>query len=141
MLTVEQTYRIRKSFALVERQSGVAALTFYQRMFELDPGLRPLFKHDIEAQAGKLMEMLATCLSLLERDGQLAAVLEDLGARHLDYGVKEEHYATVGRALMGMLEKVLGSDFTPETREAWESLYREIAGAMLRGADAARDGR
>ena len=55
MLDPDQKHRLRKTFALVERQSHVAALVFYQRLFELDPMLRPLFKTDIEEQAAKLM--------------------------------------------------------------------------------------
>ena len=133
-MTAEQTYRIRKTFALVERQSHVAALVFYQRLFELDPALRPLFKTDIELQAEKLMDMLGTALSLLDRADQLVNVLEDLGARHVAYGVKTEHYETVGTALLAMLESVLGKEWTPETRLAWSDLYGLISDTMLRGA-------
>jgi hemoglobin-like flavoprotein len=134
MITPEQSYRLRKSFAAVERQSHVAALVFYQRLFELDPGLRPLFKTDIEIQAEKLMDMLAAALSLLERPGELTETLEELGARHVAYGVKDEHYPTVGEALLAMLAAVLGPAFTAETREAWTRLYQLIATTMLRGA-------
>jgi hemoglobin-like flavoprotein len=134
MLTADQIHRLRKSFIQVERQSHVAALVFYQRLFELDPALRPLFKTDIELQAEKLMEMLTAALSLMERPGELTSTLEDLGARHVGYGVKAEHYSTVGTALLAMLEGVLTKDFTPETRLAWTDLYALISGTMLRGA-------
>jgi hemoglobin-like flavoprotein len=134
VLTAEQKHRLRKTFATVERQSHVAALVFYQRLFEMDPTVRPLFKTDIELQAAKLMDMLAAALSLLERPGELTSVLEDLGARHVGYGVKTEHYTTVGEALLAMLESVLGDDFTIETRRAWTELYGLIAETMLRGA-------
>lgn len=118
----------------MERQSQVAALVFYQRLFELDPSLRPLFKTEIEKQAAKLMDMLAAALSLLEKPDKLAAVLEDLGARHVGYGVRDDHYATVGEALIGMLASVLGEDFTAEARAAWTELYQHIAATMMRGA-------
>lgn len=134
MLDPDQKHRLRKTFALVERQSHVAALVFYQRLFELDPMLRPLFKTDIEEQAGKLMDMLSSALSLLERPEELTGVLEELGARHVAYGVKTEHYATVGEALLAMLSCVLGRDFDSSTRQAWTALYQLIAEAMLRGA-------
>ena len=134
MLTADQIHRLRKSFTQVERQSHVAALVFYQRLFELDPALRPLFKTDIELQAEKLMDMLTAALSLLERPGELTSTLEDLGARHVGYGVKAEHYATVGTALLAMLESVLTKEFTPETRLAWTDLYALISETMLGGA-------
>ncbi len=130
----EEKHRLRKTFSLVERQSHVAALVFYQRLFEIDPKLRPLFKTDIELQAAKLMDMLASALSLLEKTDELNETLEELGARHVGYGVKSEHYATVGEALLTMLSRVLGKDFDPPTRQAWTSLYQLIAETMLRGA-------
>lgn len=134
MLDPEQKHRLRKTFALVERQTHIAALAFYQRLFEADPSLRPLFKNDIEKQAEKLMDMLASALSLLEKEEELTQVLEDLGARHVAYGVRPEHYATVGEALLEMLSSVLGADFDPRTRLAWMDLYRYITDTMLRGA-------
>ena len=57
-----------------------------------------------------------------------------MGARHLDYGVKEEHYATVGTALIDMLSEVLGGKFTPQMREAWLALYGAVEATMKRGA-------
>jgi hemoglobin-like flavoprotein len=133
-LDPEQKHRLRKTFALVERQSHVAALVFYQRLFELNPMLRPLFKTDIELQAAKLMDMLSSALSLMEKPEELNETLEELGARHVGYGVKTEHYETVGDALLAMLSTVLGKDFTPDTHKAWTELYQFIASTMLRGA-------
>ena len=134
MLDPEQKHRLRKTFAIVERQSHVAALVFYQRLFELNPMLRPLFKTDIELQAAKLMDMLSSALSLLEKPEELNETLEELGARHVTYGVRTEHYETVGEALLAMLSTVLGKDFTADTRRAWTELYQLIATTMLRGA-------
>jgi hemoglobin-like flavoprotein len=134
-MTAEQIHRLRKSFCVVERKADVAALLFYQQLFEMDPGLQPLFKTDIELQAIKLMAMLESALDLLERPIELGSTLRDLGARHVGYGVKPIHYATVGSALMWMLENILGKDFTLETRQAWVALYQLVAETMLRGAE------
>ena len=45
--------------------------------------------------------------------------LRALARRHERYGVREEHYASVGAALLWTLEQGLGLDFTPDVREAW----------------------
>lgn len=42
---------------------------------------------------------------------------------------------TVGESLLYMLEKCLGSDFTPATRTAWGQLYGAVVQAMSRGWD------
>ncbi len=133
-MTAHQVHLVRKSFLRVEEMGHVAALIFYQRLFELAPGLRRLFKHDIESQSRKLTDILAAALSMLERPGELTIVLEQLGARHLSYGAEPEHYPIVGQALLDMLSGVLRAEFTPETREAWTLLLGQISTAMMAGA-------
>lgn len=133
-MTADQIHLLRRSFGKIERQSQVAALIFYRRLFELDPGLRPLFKSDIEAQAAKLMDMLGLVLSLTGSPGALETELIESGARHAGYGARNEHYATVGQAMLSMLEESLGDEFTPATREAWLEFYTFAAETMKRGA-------
>jgi hemoglobin-like flavoprotein len=137
VLTARQTKLIQNSFRNVQQHGEVAALIFYQKLFALDPALRPLFTQDIKDQARKLMEMLAGAVALLDKPGELVPVLEALGARHVKYGVREAHYPTVGAALIAMLESVLAEKFTSETRAAWLALYEVIASTMLRGAASA----
>ena len=60
-------------------------------------------------------------------------MLDDLRAlarRHDRYGVREEHYASVGAALLWTLEQGLGPDFTPEVQEAWATAYGLLSSAM-----------
>lgn len=136
-MTPQQVHLLRKTFAEVESHGPVAALVFYRRLFELDPSLRPMFKSDIESQAEKLTEMLDALISMLERPAALDSELRLMGARHAGYGVREEHYATVGAALIDMIADVLDDRFTPEVRQAWESLYTVVAERMLAGAASA----
>jgi hemoglobin-like flavoprotein len=134
-MNTSQAHLLRKSFSAVERQREVAALVFYQRLFELAPGVRPLFKTNILEQSQKLMDMLALALSLLERPDELTSELEQLGARHVRYGARPEHYATVRRALLDMFASMMADQFTPQMREAWAELLNFIEAAMLRGAE------
>ncbi|GEP44133.1 globin domain-containing protein [Brevifollis gellanilyticus] len=133
-MTAQQVYLIRKTFAELSRHDHVAALVFYRRLFEIDPALRPLFTGGIEAQARKLMDMLGVLISMLERPVGLDMELRALGGRHAGYGVKDEHYATVGQAFLDMLSETLEKNFTPEVRAAWTALYGMVAAAMQVGA-------
>ncbi|MCB1094705.1 MAG: hemin receptor [Verrucomicrobiae bacterium] len=133
-MSPRQKYLVRKSFAQLEGQGCVAALVFYRKLFEMDPSLRSLFKNDIEAQAEKLMEMLASLLAMLDRSDELESELLNMGQRHANYGVQTWHYAIVGQALIGMLCETLRGEFTTEVREAWSCLYDSVACAMLKGA-------
>lgn len=141
LMNAEQVYLVRKTFSELARHDHVAALVFYRRLFELDPSLRQLFKSDIEQQAHRLLDMLGVLIAQLERPSGLDMELRGLGARHVDYGVQDEHYATVGQALLGMIGEVLGDQFTPPVRAAWTALFETVQSAMLIGAAQARAAR
>ena len=133
-MTPEQVHLIRKSFAELSRHEHIAALVFYRRLFEIDPDLQRLFKGDIEEQSKKLLEMLGVLIAMLERPLGLELELKAMGLRHAGYGVKDEHYAMVGRALLDMLAETLDRGFTPEVREAWTALYGAVETVMKLGA-------
>ena len=54
-MTPEAQRLVRESFAKVAPIAPAAAAMFYDRLFVLDPALRPLFKGDMAEQGGKLM--------------------------------------------------------------------------------------
>jgi hemoglobin-like flavoprotein len=114
-----------------------AAALFYGKLFELDPSLKPLFTSDIKEQGKKLMTMITMAVRGLNDLGRLVPAIEEMGRRHVGYGVKDEHYATVGAALLWTLEQGLGSDFTPEVKEAWTEVYTVLATTMQKGASTA----
>lgn len=133
-MSPEQVHLIRKSFAELSRHEHIAALVFYRRLFEIDPNLQRLFKGDIEEQSRKLVEMLGVLIAMLERPLGLELELKAMGLRHAGYGVKDEHYAMVGRALLDMLAETLDRGFTPDVREAWTALYGAVETVMKLGA-------
>jgi len=60
--------------------------------------------------------------------------LQRLGRQHADYGVRDEHYDTVGTALLSTLQQGTGVAFTPEVREAWIEVYGVISRTMKEAA-------
>jgi nitric oxide dioxygenase len=134
LISDDEIALVQYTFRMVAPIANVAAEMFYGRLFELDPSLRHLFKGDMKTQGRNLMQMLSVAVNgLHDLDGIVSAV-HDLGKRHVGYGVKTEHYVTVGEALMWTLEKGLGSDFTPEVESAWRTVYGVLAGAAIEGA-------
>lgn len=121
---------VQSSFGRISPSAAELAARFYKRLFELDPSLRPLFKGDMARQGLKLMSTLRLAISGLDDIGQLRPALARLGQSHLAYGVRDEHYATVGAALLGALEEQLGPEFTPELRAAWAEAYGLLTAAM-----------
>ena len=136
MLTVTQKNLVQESFKTIVPIADDAAQLFYQRLFELDPSLRHMFRGDMKEQRKKLMQMITAAVKGLDRLEQLVPVVEDLGRRHTGYGVTDAHYDTVGSALLWTLEMGLGSAFTPETKEAWAAVYGLLATTMKNAARA-----
>jgi hemoglobin-like flavoprotein len=132
-MTPQQTMLVRESFALVAPIADTAASLFYDRLFELDPSLRPYFPQDLREQGRKLMQMIAVAVRGLDAPGQLIPALEALGRRHVGYGVRPEHYAVVGAALLWTLEQGLGASFTPEVEAAWAAAY-DLLATVMQGA-------
>jgi hemoglobin-like flavoprotein len=129
---------VKDSFRKIVPIADQAAALFYARLFELDPALRPLFRGDMAEQGRKLMTMIATAVSALERLDTIVPAVRALGIRHAGYQIADEHYATVGAALLWTLEKGLGPDFTGEVRAAWITTYSLLANTMMEAAREAR---
>ena len=130
----EQITLVQTSFALVLPIADSAAHLFYQRLFELDPALRPMFRGDMDEQGRKLMTMLKIAVNGLTRLDQLVPAVQALGRRHGAYGVRDEHYDTVGAALLWTLRLGLGVAFTAEVEAAWISAYTLLADTMKAAA-------
>jgi len=134
MLTVTQKTLVQDSFATIAPIADDAAVLFYGRLFELDPSLKALFRGDMQEQRKKLMQMLAAAVKGLDRLDQLVPAVQELGKRHVGYGVADSHYDTVGEALLWTLEMGLGRGFTPEVKEAWTTVYGLLATTMKEAA-------
>ncbi|MBI5278846.1 MAG: hemin receptor [Burkholderiales bacterium] len=139
-MTPHQIDLVQKTFAKVKPIAGVAAQLFYGRLFELDPSLRAMFKGDMRKQGQMLMSVLGVAVNGLRNLETLSPVVRQLGARHIDYGVKPQHYDTVGAALLWTLQEGLQADFTPEVRAAWAGAYGLLAEVMQLGEMEARAG-
>ena len=137
-MTPAEIQLVKDSFRKVAPIADQAAALFYARLFELDPGLRPLFRGDMAEQGRKLMTMIATAVASLDRIDTIVPAVRQLGVRHAAYRVTDEHYATVGAALLWTLEKGLGAAFTAEVRAAWTNTYTLLANTMMEAARHAR---
>jgi nitric oxide dioxygenase len=81
-------------------------------------------------QERKLISLITFAVSKLNNLDEIKNDVVALGARHRNYGVKEEHYSNVASALLWTLEKGLGQKWTPEVKQAWTDLYMTLAGIM-----------
>jgi hypothetical protein len=66
-MTPAQVAYVQQSFAQVRLRADTVSARFYQRLFTLDPLVRPLFPDDLTAQGRKLMDMLGLVVRGLPR--------------------------------------------------------------------------
>jgi nitric oxide dioxygenase len=137
-MTPQERTLVQESFAAVRPISDQAAAMFYDRLFTIAPEVKPLFKGDMSEQGKKLMQMLAVAVNGLTNLEAILPAVQELGRKHVDYGVTAAHYQPVGEALLWTLEQGLGDAFTVETKAAWEKTYTLLAGAMIEAAEGAK---
>ena len=129
-MTVSEIDLVQYSFAKISPIADKAGELFYKRLFELDPSLRRLFKGDMELQQRKLMTTLGIVVEGLRRPENIIEAAQELGRKHAEYGVIDEHYKVVGEALLWTLQQGLGKDFTPEVRDGWVTAFTLVSGIM-----------
>ncbi|MEM7210571.1 MAG: globin family protein [Pseudomonadota bacterium] len=129
-MTPEQVTLVQESFKKVLPIADTAADIFYDRLFEVAPEVRPMFAADMSKQKTALMGTLAVAVQSLHEVEKIVPVVQQLGVKHVSYGVKDEHYDTVGGALLYTLEKGLGDGWSDELKAAWTETYTTVAGVM-----------
>jgi len=135
---------VQRSFAFIEPRSDEIGRSFYHKLFELAPEVRPMFKNDINLQQRKLMSFFSEYVKLQMRSMLTLPVTAShdpevsipgiigLAQRHAAYGAKPEHFVVVKEALFWSFEQHLGDALDAETKMAWSAAYDMIAESMIR---------
>ena len=125
---------LETSFDLVAPRGDELMDEFYARLFAAAPGVRPLFPDDLRKQKTMLLGALVLVRKSLRNLDAIVPKLRELGARHVAYGARPEHYPVVGAALVASLAAVAGDAWTPAFERAWSAAYDVVASVMLEGA-------
>lgn len=125
---------VRASWAAAAPMARALVLAMFDRLFERDPTLVPLFERDLGAHAGRVVGMLDRVLSGLDRPDTLLTPLAELGARHQGYGMKPAHLGLLAAAWLDTLSCALAPGFDAERRAAWAATLQWLAQAMTRPA-------
>jgi len=132
MVTTMDITLIKKSWIDVRKiKPEILGDVFYTKLFYEHPELRKMFPQEMEEQNKKLIDMLNIIIERLEELDELKDEIIAVAKRHVDYGVKAEHYDMVGTSLLWTLQKALGKDWTEELKTAWTNCYTELAGTMI----------
>lgn len=128
---------LETSFDLVAPRGDELVDTFYARLFAAAPAVRPLFANtDLPRQKTMLLSALVLLRKSLRDLDAIVPKLRELGARHVAYGARPEHYPLVGEVLIASMAEIAADAWRPEYELAWAQAYAVVASAMLDGAAA-----
>lgn len=129
-----ETIALIKATAPALRDHGVAITTrMYERLF-VNEDVKALF--DMAAQeSGEQPKRLAGAILAyaenIDKLQNLTAPLARMVQRHVETGVKAEHYPYVAEALLPAIRDVLGEVATDEILDAWGQAYWFLADILI----------
>ena len=126
---------LEESFDAVAPHGDELMDRFYTGLFAAAPGVAPLFAQtDIRRQKKKLLAALVLLRRSLRDLDAVVPALRKMGARHVQYGARPEHYPVVGEVLIDSMAGVAGERWRPSYARAWAAAFEVVAGAMIAGA-------
>ena len=128
---------LETSFDLIAPRGDELIEEFYERLFAAAPAVRPLFPTDMTRQRTMLLGALVLLRKSLRDLDRIVPTLRELGARHVAYGAKPEHYPLVGETLIGSMAAIAGDAWRDEYERAWTTAFGLVASVMIEGAEQA----
>lgn len=128
--TDEEAALLRKTLSSITADPGEAARIFYADLFRRAPETRDLFVNDMTRQGEKLIATLNAVVLQIQSLSSIEKEIEELGLRHVAYGVLPEQYAPVREALLAVLKNLLGNAYTAEQEAVWTKAYEAVAVTM-----------
>jgi hemoglobin-like flavoprotein len=125
---------LETSFLAVVLHGEAFVTAFYERLFTRFPQTRVFFAStDMLEQRKKLQQTLALIVQNMQQPEVLGSMLQELGQRHVNYGVRPEHYPIVGAVLLETFADFLGKHWTQAHHDAWVKGYEAVSNLMLQG--------
>ncbi|MEO0032139.1 MAG: hypothetical protein RIS94_1897 [Pseudomonadota bacterium] len=135
----EQAIAIVKATAPAIEKHGVDITTaMYARLFQ-NAEVAAMFDRaaqDSGEQPRRLAAAILAYAKNIDKLGNLGPAVQRMVARHVETGVKADHYPLVAEALLPAIRDVLGADVaTDEVLGAWGEAYWMLADILI-GAEA-----
>lgn len=126
---------IVKATAPALEKHGLAITTaMYARLFE-NKDIEAMFDRAAQTSGEQPKRLAAAILAYaknIDKLQNLGTAVSRMVARHIDTGVKAEHYPYVANALLPAIRDVLGEDIaTDEVLAAWGEAYWMLADILI----------
>ncbi|ULQ56721.1 hypothetical protein KJS94_00745 [Flavihumibacter rivuli] len=122
-MRADQIKLIRETWRLVGEEPLAAGILFFDNLYQLEPGLRSIFRTPVSEQTMRLMQMTGTAINLADRPEILEKEIQILAGNLAELELGPSQYAAIGKALIKTLETTLGKRWTDEVIQAWMELH------------------
>jgi hemoglobin-like flavoprotein len=130
---IDDAALVAASFTRVGARVDALFVAVYERLFAEDPSLRALFPADMTEQRAKLASTIRLTIDGFRSPERLVPILQELGHRHVGYGIAPRHLQVLGRHLLSAIADFDATDWDEQTRLAWERAFGALASAMEQG--------
>ncbi len=112
-------------------------MSFYARLFDKYPSVRPLFTTPSQEQQKKLMASVGAIVAAVENPTVLSPYLHAMGIRHLKYKTESAHYEAVSENLLAVLKAHLSKEgeWTDEMESTWSEALKVVSQIMIEAAE------
>lgn len=145
-LSATQKSLVIETWETVEQHKNNVGKKTFLRFFQQNPDYQKLFPEfrDVDpselqntsalyGHAKRVMKAVENAVSSLDDGFGFAGYLEELGRRHKSRALKPMYLDAMQEALMCTLKELLNHQWTLETEEAWNKLFRFISTTMIKG--------
>jgi len=130
----QNTIATVKATAPALRKHGLEITTrMYERLF-VDEEVKALFDQAAQESGEQPKRLAGAILAYAENVDKLQALegpVERMVQRHVETGVKPEHYPLVADALLPAIRDILGEAATDEVMAAWGEAYWFLANILI----------
>ncbi len=128
----QQAEIVKKSFPRVLAGTLSATQVLYDKLFELAPDTKELFKNtSMERQSQMLISAIGRLVKSIDNWDAVKPDLQALAKRHAGYGLSPEHFVYFGHAFIHMLKSMYKNEWNNDLEEAWKAVYQKISEVMI----------
>lgn len=134
MALSEETVAIVKAAAPAIQKHGVEITTrMYERLFQ-DESIRLMFDQAAQKSGEQPKRLAGAILAYAQNIDKLEALtgaVKRMVERHVETGVRPEHYPAVANALLPAIKDVLGDAVDEQVLNAWGEAYWFLADILM----------
>jgi hemoglobin-like flavoprotein len=132
-LSAETVALIQATAPALQEHGLAITQRMYERLFVNDD-IKDMFDQAAQASGEQPKRLAAAILAYaqnIDKLQNLTAPVQRMVARHVETGVKAEHYPHVANALLPAIRDVLGEAATDEILAAWGEAYWFLADILI----------